>query len=208
MNNKQIAYTGFLGVMLFAVASLLGGFQFDDYNPMKQFISETMAVGTPYGNMLRYFGYIPSGILLTVFSVSIIKTFPSNKSIKIGFLGVALFYGVATVLVGIFPCDVGCNKEWINPSLSQLIHNLTGFLTYIFVPFSILLIGIGLQKHEKFASLGRMAFLTGGSSFVFVMILLSSPLSDYAGLFQRIIETLFIIWVVSCSKTLFTKTVS
>ncbi len=207
MNNKLIAIAGILGVVLFVVASILGGFQFDDYNPVKQFISETMAVGTPYGEKLRYLGYIPSGILFTIFAISIIKVFPSHKFIKIGFWSVAIFYGVATIIVGIFPCDVGCNKEWINPSLSQLIHNLTGFFTYIFVPFSIFLIGIGLSKYEELVALSKVAFLTGGMSFVFVMILLSSPLSDYAGLLQRIIETLFIIWVVACSIKLLSKTV-
>jgi len=205
MKNNHIAFTGLAGVILFSIASILGGFQFDDYSPVKQFISETMAVGTPYGYMLRYFGYIPSGIFLTLFSFAIIKKLPSNKFIKTGFLVLALFYGIATIVIGIFPCDEGCNKEWIDPSLSQIIHNFTGFLTYIFVPLSILTIGNGLRQYEKFTSLSKTAFLIGSLSFAFVLILLSAPLSNYAGLFQRIIETLFIIWIVSCAMTIVRK---
>jgi len=66
---------------------------------------------------------------------------------KIGFCGLGIFYGIATIIVGLFPCDKGCNKELIDPSVLQVIHNLTGLLTYIFVPISIILIGVGGYSH-------------------------------------------------------------
>ena len=142
MNKRMIFWTGIIGVTLFSVASILGGFQFDNYNPLSQYISETYAIGTPYGETIRYFGYIPSGLLLTFFAFSALRTFPKSYLIKTGFWGLGIFYGIATIIVGIFPCDKGCNRELVDPSISQLIHNLTGFLTYILVPLSIIAIGL------------------------------------------------------------------
>lgn len=199
MNRKTIFLTGIIGVTLFSVASILGGFQFDNYNHLSQYISETYAIDTPYGQAFRYFGYIPSGLLLAIFAFSGHKKFPQSKLIKIGFFGLGVFYGLATIIVGIFPCDKGCNKELIDPSLSQLIHNLTGFLTYIFVPLSIIAIGIGLRQLKTHMVLSKIAIFCGLNCILFVAILLSDPLTEYAGLYQRIIEGTFIIWIIVCS---------
>lgn len=199
MSNKLLFLIGILGVAFFGVASFLGGLQFDDYNPISQYISETTAVDTPYGKELRFFGYIPSGILLAIFAFVGVNKFPKSKLTKIGFYGLGIFYGIATIIVGIFPCDKGCNKELIDPSISQIIHNLTGMLTYIFVPISILIIGIGLQKSTEYGRLSKIGIICGLISIIFIGLLLSDPLTYYAGLFQRIIEGIFIIWIIACS---------
>ena len=199
MSNNFVPWTGILGVIFFGVASFLGGFQFDEYNPISQYISETMAVDTPYGKALRFLGYIPSGILLAIFSFSALNIFPKSNLTKIGFWGLGIFYGIATIIVGLFPCDKGCNKEMIDPSISQLIHNLTGLLTYIFVPFSIMIIGVGLRQSKKYDKLSKVAIICGLICFVFVGLLLSDPLTNYSGLYQRIIEGTFIIWIIACS---------
>jgi hypothetical protein len=199
MNSHFLFWTGILGVTLFAVASILGGLLIDGYSPLSQYISETYASGTPYGKALRFFAYIPSGLLLTIFAFSAVQKFPKSGLIKVGFWGLGLFYGVATFIVSVFPCDAGCNKEMIDPSISQLIHNLTGSLTYLFVPLSILAIGFGLRQLKTHARLSGIAIFCGLISIVFVGLLVSDPLSPYAGLHQRIIEGTFIVWVVACS---------
>lgn len=199
MNERLIFWTGILGVTLFGVTSILGGFQFDDYNPMSQYISETMAIDTPYGKELRYFGYIPSGLLLTIFAFSALRLFPKSNLAKTGFWGLGIFYGIATIIVGIFPCDNGCNKELVDPSTSQLIHNLTGLLTYIFVPLSIIAIGLGLRQLKTQNRLSRTAIFCGLNCIVFIGLLLTDPLTKYTGLYQRIIEGTFIIWIVAFS---------
>ena len=199
MSKNPTSILGITGVALFIVASILGGFQFDDYDPISQYISESYAVDTPYGKLLRFFGYIPSGILLAVFAFSAIKYFPVSRLIRIGFSGIAVFYGMATAVVGIFPCDKGCNLELVDPSTSQLIHNLTGLLTYTFVPFSILAIGMGLRKLKTHLRLSGIAFACALNAIVFISILFSDPHSNYAGLIQRIIEGTFIIWIIVCS---------
>jgi hypothetical membrane protein len=198
MSNKLLFFTGILGVTFFGVASFLGGFQFEDYDPISQYISETMAVDMPYGKSLRLFGYIPSGILFTIFSFVAYKRFPKSNLTKFGFWGLGIFYGIATILVGIFPCDKGCNKELVDPSISQLIHNLTALLTYLFVPISILMISIGLWKSKKYIGLSKMGIICVLICFVFIGFL-SDPLTNYAGLFQRIIEGVFIIWIIACA---------
>ena len=133
MYNKVVFFIGILGVSLFAIPSILGGLLIEDYNLISQYISESDASDTKYGLALRIFGYIPSGILIAIFCFVGFKKFQPSKLTKVGFYGLGVFYGIATIISGIFPCDVGCNKYFIDPSLSQIIHYLAALLTYIFL---------------------------------------------------------------------------
>ena len=197
MNNKLVAYIGILGVSLFAIAAIVGPLLIDDYSVVSQYISESFASDTEYGWYLQYFGYVPSGILITIFCFSAPKYFPSSKLIVVGFFGLALFYGLGTLLVGFFPCDAGCPTNVIDSSLSQLIHNAMASLTYIFLPISIIAIGLGLKKFEGYSKLSQIAMATTIISGIFIFILFSNPESDYRGVLQRIIETSFITFMVS-----------
>jgi hypothetical protein len=199
MNNKITFLIGILGVSLFVVSSILGGFLIENYNELSQYISESYAIDTEYGKILRIFGYIPSGILITLFCFLGVRYFQPSKLLKIGFYGIGIFYGLATVVVGIFPCDSGCNKELIDPSSSQLIHNFVGLLTYLFVPVFMILIGLGLKKSTNNNTFSLQSIVFGAISILFVYILLSNSNSEYIGLYQRIIESVFVIWIVFCA---------
>lgn len=199
MRNKFIPSIGILGVCLFAISSIVGGLLIEGYSMKSQYISETYAIDTEYGMSLRIFGIIPSGILITIFSFLGFKYFQPSKLTKMGFYGLGIFYGLATVIVGIFPCDSGCNKEFIDPSISQVVHNLTGLLTYIFVPISIVLIGIGLKQLPDYHRLSMRAIIFGVISILVIGWLFSDANSQYIGLYQRIVESVFIVFIITCA---------
>ena len=199
MNNKITFLIGILGVSLFVVSSLLGGFLIENYNILSQYISESYAIDTEYGKILRIFGYIPSGILIALFCFLAVKYFQLSKLLKIGFYGIGILYGLATVVVGIFPCDSGCNRELINPSYSQLIHNFAGLLTYLFVPVLMILIGFGLKKSRNNNTFSLQSIGFGAIGILFVYILVSNSNSEYIGLYQRMVELVFVTWIIFCA---------
>ena len=199
MNNKTIFLIGVIGVILFVSSCVIGGILIDNYSVTSQYISETYAVDTKYGLWLRVLGYIPSGVLFTLFCFLGVKYFPSSKLIKTGLLSVGLFYGVGTIVVSIFPCDTGCNPEYINPSISQIIHNISALVIYTFVPVSILITGIGLSKFTNYKVLSFISVIMGTLSVVFVYLLFSNLKSDFLGIYQRIIELLTLTWILICA---------
>jgi len=67
MNNKLVSVLGFIGVSLLLFTFILGGLLIENYDITSQFIGETYAVDTKYGLYLRLFGYIPSGIMISLF---------------------------------------------------------------------------------------------------------------------------------------------
>ena len=199
MNNKLTFLIGIVGASLFIISSVLGGLLIDNYSIISQYISESYAIDTEYGMVLRTFGFIPSGIFIAIFCFTGVRFFAPTKLLNIGFYGIGLFYGLATVVVGIFPCDSGCNKGFIDPSTSQLIHNFMGLLTYLFVPVLIILIGLELKKIQKNTVFPLQSIVLGVISFLFVSVLFLNSNSKYIGLYQRIIELVFILWVVFCA---------
>ena len=197
MNKTITFWLGILGALFFITPSVIGGLQFENYSHISQFISESYAFGTPYGIYMRFFGFIPSGILITVFSFSCWKLLPKSSVLKMGLFGFGVFYGIGTIMVGLFPCDEGCNKELINPSVSQLIHNLFGGLTYLIVPACLILIGFSSRKWSGSTSFSTLSIICGTIALMFSMLLLSDPDGNYIGLFQRITEGSILFWLIN-----------
>ena len=202
MSNNSIFFIGVLGVSLLAASFILGGLLIENYDIVSQFISESYAIDTEYGLLLRIFGYIPSSILITLFCFLAVKHFQSTILVKIGFYGIGIFYGLASLVTGIFPCDSGCNRELINPSFSQITHNVAALLMYLFSPISIIIIGIGLKQMSNYNRLSIIAITLGLISILFVYLFFSDLSSEFLGLYQRIIESVFVIWILSYAFTI------
>ena len=84
-----------------------------------------------------------------------------------------IFYGIGTILTGIFPYDSYLNNDFSKvASLAQHIHNLTGFLTYVFAPLSIFSIGLGLRKSSAEDKLANFSIIS--SLFAIFMVSFSA----------------------------------
>jgi hypothetical protein len=195
MSQKVLSMVGVLGVGLFAATALLGGLLIENYQWTSQLISETYAIDTEYGWELRMYGFVASGLLIGLFCFLARRHFSASGLATLGMFGIGIFYGLATVVVSFFPCDSGCNKEFIDPSLSQFIHNAVGFLTYALVPVFILLVGQGL-KATKDVVYARQSTIIGLLSIVGVGVFFMNANGSFAGLFQRLVEGAFVIWVL------------
>jgi len=194
--GKLIFWSGILGVLLFVASSISGGFLIEGYSHIKQFISESYTTGIPNGKYLRYGGFIPSGILLALFAFMVPTVLPKSKPTKIAFWGIGLFYGLGTMVTGIFPCDMGCNPEFINPSISQFIHTISGSLTYLTVPLCILVIGFKAKAWPEGKKVSLITLLCGLIAACFVLILFSDFISNLKGLYQRIVEGSILYWIL------------
>ena len=197
MNNKTVSNLGFIGVSLLIFTLIFGGLLIENYDITNQFISESYAIDTKHGVSLRLLGYIPSGIIIALFCFLAEKYLDSKLVVKIGFYGIGIFYGLGTTVTGIFPCDSGCNKELINLSSSQIIHNIAALLMYLFVPFLIILIGLAIRKTRHRFSI--QSTMLGLFSLIFVYLFGSELLGEYVGIYQRIIEIIFALWIIQCS---------
>ena len=111
MNKKITFLIGITGVSLLFSTFILGGLLIENYDIFSQYISESYAIDTKYGIYLRFFGYVPAGVMITLFCFLGLNYFQPNTLLKIGFYGIGIFYGLGTIVTGIFPCDSGCNRS-------------------------------------------------------------------------------------------------
>mgnify|MGYP003630603955 CR=1 FL=1 len=197
MNKTITFWFGLIGALLFIGSSIIGGFLMENYSPIKQFISESYAIDTSHGIYIRLFGYIPSGVLITLFSFSALKFIKNLSLARVGLIIFGIFYGISTIVVGIFPCDSGCNKELINPSISQFIHNISGALTYLIVPISLILIGIASNKWNNGKLISTISISSGVIAILFSFMLSSNATGNFIGLYQRIIEGSILFWLIN-----------
>jgi hypothetical membrane protein len=73
---------------------------------------------------------------------------------------------------------------------------------YLFSPISIIIIGIGLKQMSNYNRLSIIAITLGLISILFVYLFFSDLSSEFLGLYQRIIESVFIIWILSYAFTI------
>ena len=196
MSRKQLFWCGILGVILFVLAALLGGVLTEGYHPLSQMISTTYAIDTRYGWVLRFFGFVPAGVLFFLFSWGSVQHFPNTLLIREGLRGFGIFYGLSTLLAGVFPCDQGCSLQILDTSISHQIHHLAGLVTYIFVPLCILVIGVGLRQKRGPRKFYRMSIFSGLAAILFSTLFLLNSSSDFAGLFQILLEVTILSWIV------------
>lgn len=193
MNTSTVSFIGIAGVVLFLIAAISGALLIPGYSQVSQYLSESYAIDTKYGLYLRLLGYIPSGILILLFCFLAVKHLPQSRAASIALKGIGLFYGGGTILTGIFPCDAGCNKEMINPSIAQLIHSVSGLFTYTATPFFVLLLGFAALKWK---GNGNLIIACGFITLVFSILFFTQLNTAYGGLYQRILEGSVLISII------------
>jgi len=192
----MIKYTGIFGAALFILTTVVGGALYEGYSHIAQYISESYAYGTRYGHLMRWFGYIPCGILMGAFCFAAADRFRNNGKLASGLIGFGIFYGVFTSLVSVFPCDFGCNRDSSDASLSQTMHTLLSLFTYTLTPVSLVLAGWGSRRVPGFRPLATPSVLLGVAGFVLGSIFILNANSPVAGLLQRMTESVYLFWVV------------
>lgn len=196
MKSKTLYWVGISGVILFVLAAILAHLQMKRFYPMSQYISESFALGTPYGTYLRYLGILPSGMLITLFAMNVPRLVEDYQPAKLGFYLFALFYGVGTILMAFFPCEYGCSRGQSDISALQAAHNTMGMLTYFLSPFALVLIGTKLKGLLLNGNVSAVSFICGFASLLFVYLFVTGLEGNYVGLFQRIAEAIFLTWIV------------
>lgn len=191
-----------LGLTLFTFTTIIAGYLYPDYSHISQFISESYAIDAKYGFYLRWLGFIPSGIFLSLFFFYAWKIQPKSIFSDIGMFGFIILYGLGTIICSIFYCDKGCNPENINPSLSQIIHNIIGGLFYLCLPLLYLFIFIASNKWKNKKLFSHVTLFLTFFSLILIIILFKDFQSYYKGLYQRMIEGTLLLWIIFLSYNL------
>ena len=194
---------GLLGVvgalMAFAFPVVFGAMD-PAYDASRDYISELGATGAPNAAAVNGFGFLPTGIVLSLFAMAGWAVLPRSAGSFVGFVGI-LFFAAGYVGAAFFACDAGCRPS--EPSFNQTMHSLFGLPGYFTAPVFMASLAIAARGWpgggwlSLVAGLGTVATAVGLASFL--------PDSPQSGFWQRVLEAGVLTWILACGCYLLTR---
>ncbi|MDV6329631.1 DUF998 domain-containing protein [Asticcacaulis sp. 201] len=180
-----------MGEGIFLALICVGGAYYPGYDQSRQFISELGATGALTGPAVSWWGFLPSGLLITAFCL--IAAFDMRKHLLSAVsLCLIAWYAADLIASALYPCDFRCVPTAAGSV--QLIHDLIGGTGYIAGLVGALLAGYA-ARHSQAAWLFRL-----GVACALVGVVGLSGLAagiEYRGLSQRILELVIMIFLLS-----------
>lgn len=190
---KFLILGGIISPILFTVITVLCGYLLADYDPLNNFVSELGATNSSTELLMNYLGFIPSGILFSLFGISLFVLISEKSISKIGSLLIVV-YGLGMTMAGIFSCDPGCPPIG---SLESTVHDRVSAITFISAILGIILMGISFRKMNTFRNISLYSILIGFISGILLIIMINSFESrNLTGLWQRLLLLSIFSWTV------------
>jgi len=178
-----------LGILVAAV--IWAGSVYPGYDHARQFMSELGATGAVTGAEVSRWGFVPNGVLITIFSV-LAAWILRRSALAVTACLLLAGNGIGMTGAGVYPCDFECSRS--DPSAAALLHDLFGGLGYVCAIVGVGLAALWARKSEAswLAPLGvgvLIVSLVGFYGVVAEVVLM--------GLFQRAMEAALAVFMLA-----------
>lgn len=188
---KLFALGGVTGPVLFTLITLVCASFRPNYSHIHHFISELGATGTDNASLMNFAGFIPSGIMIALFGLSLASLLPKSFLARAGSVLLILF-GMGMVVVGFFSCDPGCPREG---SLENNIHDQISGPVFLSATIGISALGIAFKNLTAYRSLWIYSVVSSLLSLCFIIALINSlETYTFTGLWQRLLLLTLFLW--------------
>lgn len=172
-------------------AMIAGGAAYPGYDPLRQYVSELGATGAATGEAVSWFGFFPSGVLIVGFCLLAAAVLRRNMMAVLGLLLLA-WYAFGLVGAALYPCAFECSR--VEPSPSQMMHDLIGGTGYLAGVFGLLLAAVSTRR-----SRAQWLMPLGLICFVVALVAFGALVAevDMLGLVQRILELALTVFLLS-----------
>lgn len=185
---------GVMAPVLWAAAIVFCGRLRPQYSHLTQYISELGERGSSTEFIMRYAGFVPTGLMHMAFAAFLFGVFKESRLATWASLLLAI-NGLARVGAGIFPCEVGCAEPRL--LLSQKLHSLSSGVGFFALIGSTILWGILCRRYESLRNLSWYSIGSGILGFLFLLLMLWSADARIAtGLYERLSTGVLSLWVL------------
>lgn len=197
MTNKHYAIIGFLAPTLFWITYFLMASQRPEYSLFTKAISELGSVDAPNKWIWNFFGYMLTGILISIFSVGLYKDVKTNNSSKAPLISMCLS-GIFMTISGIFPGDFN------NPqSTTMLLHTIGSFGCYIFFLIGAFTYPKQMKKSVHWKNAIKPTLIFTWLTIIFGSWVFIFPKIPAVG--QRIVFVCYFLWIVFTARKLYSN---
>lgn len=185
---------GISAPILWALAIILCGSLRPGYSHLTQYISELGERGSSTELLMRYAGFVSTGLMHILFAGSLHLAFKGGRLAPVLALLLAL-NGLGRVVAGLFPCETGCAGPRV--LLSQKLHSLAAGVGFFALIGASLIGGLILRRQGNFMKLSAYSIISGSLGLVFLLLMLWSAESRFAtGLYERLSSGILSLWVL------------
>jgi len=184
---------GVLAPLLWAAAIAFCGTLRPGFSHYTQYISELGERGSSTEFLMRYLGFVPTGLMHLAFAVALATAFRSSRPGVIAALLLGL-NGLARVGAGYFPCDVACEDTG---SLGQRMHSLSATVGFLALAVSTVLWSVVLRRTPNLRNLAGYSVASGVLGLAFLLLMVGSAEPGTArGLFERLSSGVLSLWIL------------
>jgi len=160
------------------------GFMRPDYSWFGNYISELGAKDARFAWIINLFGFLPvavsSAIAIFCLRTRLLGLQLARAGLVLLFLGLSVGY----LWAFLFPCDFGCPIEG---SARQMIHNLSGLISYPAGTLGLVMLAVGLDRRVSISVRGIVCAVAALTALGFVMMI-NPAQSDLRGFWQRLAD--------------------
>ena len=163
------------------------------YSHFAQYISELGERGSSTELLMRYAGFVPTGLMHVAFAATLAVAFRSSRS---GVLAAMLLglNGLARIGAGFFPCEVGCGET---ASLGQRMHSLSAGVGFLALVASTVLWSAVLKQTRDLRNLAAYSVISGVLGLAFLLLMVwSAEQGSARGLFERLSSGVLSLWIL------------
>ena len=185
---------GISAPVLWASVIILCGSLRPGYNHLTQYISELGERGSSTELLMRYAGFVPTGLMHMTFAASLYAAFRGYRLSSVAAALLAI-NGMGRVVAGLFPCEAGCAVPRV--LLSQKLHSLAAGVSFLALIGASILWGIILRRHRSLRGLSVYSIGTGLLGLAFLLLMSwSADLRAGTGLYERLSSGVLSLWVL------------
>ena len=171
-----------VGELIQLGAVLVGGAAYPGYDHARQYISELGATGAVTGPAVSWWGFVPSGLLITAFCLMAAWLLRRNVLAVVACLMLA-WYGLSLSAAGIYPCAFECARTEV--TFDAMMHDLVGGTGYLTGVLGVAIAALAVRSGEA-GWLRPLGLVCAGVAAVgFAAIIIDVELG---GVFQRALE--------------------
>ncbi len=189
---RVLALGGVVGPVLFSLVVLYSATLRPEYSHITNFISELGASGTSHASLMNYGGFLPGGILLAGFGLSLRRFLPPSRStLAASFL--TTVFGVGIALSGLISCDPGCPQ--VGGTTENFIHDKIAPVSFLCLIAATAILSVQFRSLPTWRSLSVYSGVTSLVAFLLLVTLVGSlETRDLTGLWQRLMLGTFFLW--------------
>lgn len=184
---------GIVAPILWASAIVVCGSLRPGYSHLTQYISELGERGSSTELLMRYGGFLPTGLMHVAFAAFLGVAFKGSRPAAFAAVLLAI-NGLARVCAGMFPCETGCAGAGM---ISQRLHNLSATIGFFALIGAALIWGVVFRRYQSLRALSAYSIGSAILGLVFLVLMSRSEQTRAGtGLYESLASGVLSLWIL------------